>query len=274
MTKLIICSSAFQHIGAISTGDGIDKLVMTYRKHKKITVIGNSVALRIRPVPSSDKKLTGVYSRLLETELNNSPNQDLDWHIKNMGLSRLMVREVYDSIDTYIRTFPDIFILNLGCVEAPSREIPLWFSDIIFKRRFRPLYNVSIKLYESLIKPYLRPFFLYLRRRKSWAPISEFEHYFELVLKTLKKETYSQIVVIGINPGSSRIENKLPGTTEKYKLYSDVMERLCLEHDLDYIDVSDMGSDSYFPDGVHYNSHGHQEISRRILKKIRKENDL
>jgi len=237
---------------------------------KKITIISNSVSLRIRPPDHSVESGKKVYSSILEDELNKNQQTAVLWEVSNQGLSRLLIKEVYDDSDQYIRTFPDILILNIGCVDAPNRDIPLWYSDIIFKRKYKKLYKIFYIFHCRFIKTYLRRYLVFLRGKKSWVSHSKFKFYFDEVLTLFLKETNAKIIVIGINAGNEKIETLLPGTIEKYNDYSEIIKQLCIKHHIEFIDVSDMDSEIYFPDGVHYNAIGHKEVADRLLKVIYK----
>ena len=236
---------------------------------KKITIIGNSVALRVRPSIQLELDESYVYGYLLESELNKFDGNSLAWTVDNLGLSRLLIKEVYDNSDEYLRSFSDVYIFNIGCVDAPNREIPLWFSDIVFKRKYKIFHSVINTLYISVIKKYLRLPLVALRGHKPWVSETEFKFYFNEVLEMFCKQTSAKIIVMGINAGNQRIENMLPGTMANYRLYSEILKKICLKNQVDFIDVSDLSSENYFPDGVHYNDKGHAEISLRLVKSIR-----
>lgn len=234
----------------------------------KITIIGNSVALRIRPVEDIISQRGKVYGILLEEKLNKSKYYINKWEINNLSMSRLIIKEIYDKSDVYLRTFPKVFIINIGCVDAPNREVPLWFSDIIFKRKFIAFHKLFNCFYKLIKKNYMRKMLVHLRGKKSWVSHPKFKFYFEEIIKILYKDSNALIIVLGINSGSSEIEKLLPDTNKKFKEYSRTLEDICQKFNIEYIDVGDLKSESYFPDGVHYNYNGHVEIANRLYDVI------
>lgn len=237
---------------------------------KQITVIGNSVTLRVRPPEAEERNNNKVYGVLLEEELNKTGN----WFTNNLGLSRRIVEEFHENKDLFIRTFPNYFVINLGCVDAPTREIPLWFSDIIYRRKnvfFYPVFNF---IYSRLIKKYLRTQLVILRGKRPWVSPTKFQKNFSLMLDVLIKETSANIIVLGINRGNERIERSLPGTNKNYIRYDEIIKNLCSRPFVDFIDVSHLNSQEHFPDGIHYNFEGHKKIKEAIYKCIvKRENE-
>lgn len=225
----------------------------------KITIIGNSVALRVRPTPKI--RNTRVYGSLLE-EIRSQ------YVVRNLSKSRYLTSEFLFDEDEFIRTFPDYFVINLGCVDAPPRDIPLWFSDVIFKRRFLSFYNFFKFIYKLITYLNLRKLLVYCRFKKSWVPINKFRKNIKYIITTLKKETNANIIVLGINSGNERLEKLLPGILDKYSNYNICLKEITLEEGEYFLDVSDLSSAQVFPDGVHYNLEGHKIIANRILEFI------
>lgn len=233
---------------------------------KRITIVGCSVALRVRP-PENRRNKNVNYGQLLESHLNN--DSEFIWNISNLGLSRAISKEVLLQKDQIARSSPDFIVLNLGAVDAPSREIPLWFADILFQRNMRYFYPPIRFLYQYIIKPYLRRTLVYLRFKRSWTSTKKFKNDLGNIFSFFEKDTKAKVIVLGINQGNHRIENQLPGSQKKYKTYNDILKEEALKHDCNFIDVSDLNSEEHYPDGVHYNYAGHQEIMKRILPIIK-----
>jgi len=222
---------------------------------EKICIVGNSVALRCRPTSN-----TINYGNILSKA---------NYNVVNLSFGRATSKEVLILKDTYIRTFSDWYIINLGCVDAPSREVPLWVSDVIYGRRKTFLSNFVVFFYWNFISKNRRVFTL-LRLKKSWIKKESFIRNVSTLITSIQKDTNAGIIVLGINSGNNRIEKILPGTTKKYKEYNHALKQLVKELNIPFIEVSDLSSSEYFPDGVHYNSAGHNIISSRILNIMQK----
>jgi lysophospholipase L1-like esterase len=225
----------------------------------KICIIGNSVALRIRPKEENAK----LYCSILHDLICNSVTKEI--LISNLSVSRLLTEEVIDNKNHFFNNDQDITIINLGCVDAPTREIPLWFSDIVFKRKGLLLYTIFNPVYQHIISRF-RCRLVRMRGFKSWVPIERFSANIDEILSSLNGK--SKVVVIGINPGNQRIENQLPRTLDRYIAYNEVLQSKCKDHRVSFISTSDLKSDKYFPDGVHYNKEGHKLIADRIFSEL------
>jgi len=225
----------------------------------KICIVGNSVAIRIRPNENEAR----VYGTILQDLLNHS--QKIEVSLVNLSTSRLLAKEVVESNFFYLDNDQDITIINLGCVDAPFRDIPLWFSDIIFKRKGKVLYSIFNPIYQYVIARF-RPFLVKARGSKPWVPIKEFRNNIEEILNHLNGK--SKTIVLGINAGNQRVENQLPNTMSRYRLYSEAIQDVCSRKGATFIDTLDLESEKYFPDGVHYNYAGHALIAKRIYDKL------
>ena len=235
----------------------------------KITIAGSSVALRVRPPEMADRTKNKVYGSLLEEKLNRAcPEKVIT--VVNKGITRGLVLDALEEKDKLIRTFPDFFIINIGVVDAPNREMPRWFSDIIFKRRNRNLFRICNFFYLTIIKKYFRTPLVYLRGKRSWVGEKKFEKKYRELVEVLLKETSARLILLGVNQGNERIEKSLPGTLVKFKRYSSIIHTIASEYDLDFIDVSHLNSARHFPDGIHYNSLGHEIIAGKLFEKINK----
>jgi len=232
-------------------------------KSIKITIIGNSVALRVRPKEVGENRMQNkVYGSLFRID------SLFDFEVVNLSKTRWIVTEFKDNPDLYLSTFPDYFILNIGCVDAPPREMPLWISDILFRRKKSVLFTPFDFVYRKIVKKYLRKTFVILRRRKPWVREKLFIKAYKEMIDRLKSETTASIIALGINRGNKRIENALPGCLKNYEKYNSEIRLICESRNIHFIDVSDLESENFFPDGVHYNSRGHMEIFSRIYSVI------
>lgn len=224
-------------------------------KKIKICIVGNSVALRIRPREEGAR----VYSTILKDLISSSGK--LDVTVLNLSVSRLITEEVNQDKKHFLNNNQDITIINLGCVDAPTREIPLWFSDIIFKRRGKVLFAIFNPIYQHVITRF-RSKLVRVRGYKPWVPLKRFSIEIAEIISSLKGK--NKIVVLGINPGNQRIEDHLPKTLARYCSYNEVLKSLCKEDGITFISTSELKSEEYFPDGVHYNRKGHQFIANKI----------
>ena len=225
----------------------------------KITIIGSSVSLRIRPNLPAGEGLN--FGQIVEQSLAS----DKQVLVTNLGLSRMLITEIDYNLDQYIRTFPDLFIINIGAVDAPNREIPRWFSNYIFKRKSRTSFKFFNWFHKKIIKR-VRTVLVRIRMRSPWVTSKSFLQNFDSVITTLQKETNARIIVLGINNGNENIDRVLPGSSKNYIKYNDNLKSLARNKGVQFLDVSNLISNEYFPDGVHYNQEGHEIIAKRIIE--------
>lgn len=233
-------------------------------KKLSITIIGNSVALRVRPAKDYPNNLN--YSQLLQKNIE-AKLLDSVVYINNLSKGASTINEFYFKYDELIRTFPDFYILNLGVVDASTRDVPLWFNKIVNSKRKNLIIFLANALYNNLIKKH-RSLFVNLRFKKSWISKSSYKKYFDSLVHLLLKETNSQIIILPINIGNERIERELPGTQENHIAYNKVMKEIAQKHNQSFVDLSDLKSEQHYPDGVHYSTEGHKIVADRIVKII------
>ncbi|MEA1972677.1 MAG: hypothetical protein U9N34_05220 [Candidatus Cloacimonadota bacterium] len=232
-------------------------------KNIKISIIGNSVALRNRPVLNHPDNIN--YCKHIEIELEKKDSRN--YQVVNLSDGGITIVEVINDIDKFVSTFPDYFIINLGAVDAPNREIPHWLNKIINNKLDGFFRNGLKYIHAKFIKPN-RSFFVKLRGKRGWVSEKRFTYLFRTLLEYLVKETNAKVIVLGINPTTDRVEKQLPGTKEKYKKFSNIMNTITNNLNQKYINLDDLNPEIHCPDGVHFSSEGHKEVSLRIVKII------
>lgn len=231
-------------------------------KENRLSVVGCSVGLRIRP-PAKDRAANQVYADILKDLLEQKAQR---WKIFNNCKSRLLTSELIDCKDHIACQNPDVVVLNVGAVDAPNREIPKWFSDIIFRRKWRFLYGTVLFLYNNLIKRFLRKILVFLRLKTTWVSPKRFRKHLAGYIDFIQKDLNSEILILGINPGNYRIEKQLPGSLSRYREYNGILKDVSKQYGCSYISMADLSSEKYFPDGVHFNEKGHKLCAERIYR--------
>lgn len=227
---------------------------------KKICIIGNSVALRVRPPVNFPNNKN--YSQLLRESL------DENCAVVNLAYGASTVKEVYKKIDTYIREFPDYYIINLGVVDASTREVPLWFYRLSTQKSLNAIFVLFALLYRNIISKFRRVL-VNIRGRRSWVAQKEFREYFDLIVKTLVKETNAKIIVLNINEANNRVEAELPGSLKKHKKYNAVMNEIAGKYNQIFVDTNKLIKHEDYPDGVHFSVSGHKKIFNNLFSIIK-----
>lgn len=226
---------------------------------KKICIIGNSVALRVRPTLSFPNNKN--YFQFLEEKGNSK------YTFYNLAYGASTVKDIYKKMDDYIRIFPSYYILNVGVVDASTREVPLWFYRLATKKSLNP-FVVFCKLFYRNIVTKFRSSLVVLRGKRSWISERKFEKYFDLIVNNLLKETNSRIIVLSINLANERVENELPGSLRKHKIYNDIMKRVANNYNQSFVDTNEIIELNDYPDGVHFSKSGHEKIADRLYLTI------
>ncbi len=231
----------------------------------KITIIGNSVAFRVRP--PGQWPLNQNYGQILEKTLNGKSN-DTIYLVTNKAFYRASVTDIYKRIDDIIKTYPDYYIINTGVVEASTREIPFWMAQIIYYEKPLILHYFLQAIHLWFIEP-LRPFFVRLRGKKAWFSPEKFEAKLKKIINTLRKETNAQIILLGMpRKTTQRVIKLIPGSEKNYPLYDDIIRKVAEEQNLVYVATNDLVPDTHFPDGIHFSYEGHKIIAGRLAEKI------
>lgn len=234
-----------------------------------VVIIGNSVGIRVRPPLPVPENLS--YSQLLEGLISNL-SDDLVGHVENMSYHAQLIRDVEESAETYITKLPHFYILNLGVVDASSREIPFWYYSIL--ENSRSLTGKFLSMFHARVISKNRRFFVKLRGCKSWVKPDAFSRSLDRVMEILLKETNARIITMGINPGSQRIENSLPGSLRKYISYSERIKLITEKHGQIFIDMGTFLTPEDHPDGIHFSAEGHRKVAKRLFEEIKTQGQL
>ncbi len=224
---------------------------------RNICIIGNSVALRVRPIEKYPNNLN--YSQILQKKFS----------VSNLALGAQTVKELYKDLDIYIREFPDLYIINIGVVDSSTREVPLWFYRLATKKSLNPFYVFLELFYRNIIAKIRNPL-VKLRGKSSWISKKKFEKYFELIVSNLLKETNAKLIILSINEANNRIESQLPGSKNNHKIYNDIIKNITNKYSQTFIDTNKIISSTDYPDGVHFSSSGHKKIVEEINSVISK----
>lgn len=226
----------------------------------RILIIGDSVAIRIRPPRKIIDELT--YSEIVAKERP----QDI---VQNEALGSTVVPFKMEEIDKIINKQPDIIIINWGIVDACTR--PVSRSLYTFLNTQNPsssLFITVIKKAFNLTEKKFRRELTLLRGKRSWTSAKAFQTKYMRLIQHLQKDTRSQIICLSINETNSRVENFLPGSKNNIILFNSIIKKLTIAHSINYLDTSKIVSIEEIPDGIHFNAEGHRKIGEAILKVI------
>ena len=238
-------------------------------KNLKITVAGNSVALRIRPPQEHPNNKN--YGVILEELLQEKYPQKVVF-VSNLASGRATIFDILQKRDEILNALPNYYVINLGVTDASPREIPLWFSDILIHRRESFKKRIFTVFYSRIIKK-IRPQLVKLRGKRTWTSKSNFRKFFDFLIFFLTKETNARIIILSINSGSKRIEDALPGSTKSYLEFNKIIKEIAEKYNALFLDTTELRPEIHYPDGIHYSLEGNRVIAEMLFDIVVGEED-
>lgn len=218
---------------------------------KRILVIGNSVAIRVRPADTPERN----YADLLEQEFGHD--------VENLSEPASMIGDSIDQPQIVSERAPDVLVVHYGINEACTRSV----SRRMYKRLQRPIDEVPpvyrpVSLVARKVESELRSTLVRLRGKRAWMATREFETRYATLLSKIPTEVST--ICIGINPPSDRIESHLPGTQQNAPIYDKVIRDVSERYGASYINPSAVVTPEMTPDGIHFNADGHARMAAAI----------
>ena len=235
----------------------------------RITIVGNSVAIRVRPPLKNPENKN--YGQILE-EILQEKFPDKIVTVTNKGFGRATISDILLRLDNIINSFPNYYILNIGVPDASTREIPYWFANILNKKSDFFLKTILGSIHSRIIKKY-SAFFVKLRGKRTWIPIKKFEKLYIYLVKTLIKETNAKIITMSINIANERVEKAIPGSRESFIKYNETIEKISDKHNLPYLNLDELNCETDYPDGIHFSAKGSKIVAHKLSQLILKEMD-
>lgn len=228
---------------------------------KKIIIVGNSVALRIRPPRQSENDLS--YAEILDKNLPNAL-------VINRAIGSTVMPHESTWVDEMIGYHANCYILNYGVVDACTRSVPRWMWKFI--NNDNPNRNIIMKILRflcSLLEKKFRRTFTVIRGKRAWTSRAAFAYKYEKMLKLIQKDSIAQIICIGINRPSSRVERILPGSVRNVQRYNEVIRQLANKYNLVYVETFYDFDETFVPDGIHFNAEGHRKLADMLFDVIK-----
>lgn len=232
---------------------------------RKIVILGNSVALRNRPHNQFTSK---TYGQILEKKLNKESTDKITL-VKNIAFTRATMYDLYKVYPEIINNYGDLYIVNIGSSDAPTREIPRWFADLLFSNKRNLRTRLMKGFHHYLIKPNRR-FFVKLRGKRAWTSAKVFREEYTKLIHQIQHNTNGRIICLSINLPNDRVEKEVPGSTKNYIKFNQIIKEICLEKDTIYMNLDDLTAKEHYPDGTHFSEEGNIEVARRLLLEIQR----
>lgn len=237
----------------------------------RIVVLGNSVALRIRPPRDIPGERT--YAEWLRHDGHE---------VTVSARGGVLLSEAFATLeDDVICRFPDWVIVNHGVVEACPRRTVRWINNRTIENYYlnaplgRPYsYANSMtrarQLLWRLANGSIRRLAGLLGLRWHWASPARFLEVLERTIGVILKETHAEVIVLGLNPASGRVEEQLPGSIAAIGAVNSAMARMSgrLGPRVRFVDphqyLSGLPAERVVPDGIHFSAEGHHLTAERL----------
>jgi len=180
-------------------------------KKIRITILGNSVAMRVRP--PEEYPFNRNYTYLLRE------SDSYSFNVNSLAAGGSTIKSSFKHLDAYISSFPDVYILNFGVVDACTREVPRWFFNIYNSTSQACGNRLARWYYNGIVKRVRRPL-VYLRLKSPWVRRKAYKRLYSLMVERLLKETNAIIIGLPINIANDRIEKALPGSRKNHMIYN------------------------------------------------------
>ncbi len=237
----------------------------------RVVILGNSVALRVRPPRATADE--GTYAEWLRR---------LGYDVRVVARAGVVAGEMFRTLeDDVVTAFPDRVILNLGVVEVCTRRTVRWLNNrpirnyylnavlgtpFVFPSRASRVMDLAWRLVNGLTRRGAALAGL----EWQWLPLPRFRQVLSSLIEVLLKETGAGIVVLGINPTSPRINERLPGSPEAIAKANAVLEALCgeLGPRVRFLAPTacfgDLPLELAVPDGIHFSAGAHRRVAERL----------
>ena len=231
----------------------------------KIAVIGNSVAIKMRPKRLSDFEKT--FSEMLFED---------QYNLYNFGRAGTIITESFKYLDDeVISLYPDFLIVVYGVVEAFPRQtfrhlnnfnIVNYYNNSNFERNFVNTARFSIlRFIIRFINGCIRRIAEILRMRWFWLSRGDFSAAVEALCGLVLSETNSRIILVGISKiahGSGKFSKEAETSINAYNSILKAQS----EHSprIQYIGMTETLSEEELlaacPDGIHFSAAGHRML--------------
>lgn len=211
---------------------------------KSLVVIGNSVTIRVKPNTN-----TPTYAQLV--------SEHFEVDLIHLGKGALLLSEFLK--DKTINSIPSNshVIINFGIVDMCSRSIPKSLYDFMMNQDSKYFQKTRklIRFFENKFRTKLVNLF----GQRPWTSIKMYQKEFSALIKSLEEKNCSYSI-LEINTPNNRIEKHLPGSKQR------VIElNKALEKDHAIISTKDLDHLQHYPDGIHYNTSGHEVIANKLI---------
>ncbi len=231
--------------------------MITFMQHfpnNSIVLLSNSVGIRIRPFVDGSKS----YYSFLKDQFRSTKNFSHGARLSSYYVNR---------IDDVIAENGDIYILNIGVVDACSRELPYWLYKNLTSKS-RSLYGIFKNFFYYNVIAKIRPGLAMARFYRPWINAKRFYRNIDFIVSSIQANVSCSIVIIGINIPDERVEKALPRSVNRVRCYNKILMDVASSRNCRFVDTSELSSSDYYPDGIHFNQDGHILLHRMIIESL------
>jgi lysophospholipase L1-like esterase len=227
----------------------------------RVLVIGNSVALYVRPRAPGARPYGHRLTALLSSEADR-PGQLEIWAGNSLTVADLL----RDFEDRLIGVAPDVVVVNVGIVECTPRAVPqrLRRSYVRGRTSWQRLWITA----ESIIR---RPILALTGGAPAMTPAA-FGTALQRLVEVARGESGARVFCLGLPPTSDRIIVDVPGMAECIRTYDAVVQAVSNAAGATYVNVAALvareGLETALPDGIHFSDRGHEAVAQEIARLV------
>lgn len=234
----------------------------------KVVFVGNSVPLRVRP------PVGHPFPVIFENKIDSMGYKII---CSNESKGATLISDAIKNIDNQvIAKNPNIVVINFGINEACTRLLPKKLDDWIFYKsrvylsKQEQVFAYFVRIVRKLLNV-IRPYLIKILRLTGWSTALNFKRLLRLYIEDVIKETGATCVLITIPHISNRVEKLLPGSKTRIVQFNKKIIEVSKELNVKLIDINEYLNgkyDEYIPEGIHYNSKGHNLVAELLTKEL------
>ena len=223
----------------------------------RVMVIGNSVALYVRPRVSGER----AYPHRLAGLLGPDRPVDLEVCAENSLTAWDLLKVVEDRLPAFS---PDLVIVNVGVVDCTPRILPQRLRRFFVRGRTRAE-RASLAAEAMIRRPVVR-----LLGGASALSLRDFESAIRRIVEIARAEAGARVVCLGLPPTSPRVVREVPGMEDRLRRFDEAIRAVCQAvPGALYLDtgalVAEAGGDRVLPDGIHFSAEGHARVAAALV---------
>lgn len=238
----------------------------------RIAVLGNSVALSVRPPVATPGQ--GPFPRLLEVELRAA---GLAVEVRSWARWSATIVDGHRLFEEEVLSFgPQQVVLCFGINECCPRMLPRSLWTLLNQTDpTRGSLGRALARWASGALARVTPGVIRTLGLRGWMAPETFGALVDQLIRRVDKELKARVFVLGVTEPSDRVERALPGAKQGAHRFNEMLRVVTSRHSelCTFVDVSGLvaaGHDAFAPDGIHWNLQGHRQVAGLLTDLLRR----